>query len=234
MGYTTDFSGEFDFDEPLTPEQVAYLAAFNKTRRMARDEEKVAKMPDPVREADGLPVGFEGSYFVGGDGDYGQDRDDSILDFNEPPGGELTGFIIPTGPQDGGYRKFGLPCPMPEPHVLPWVPGSPVGSNHAPGHGCTYGTWRKKTDLGQPGLWCQWVPSDDGTTLAWDEGEKFYNYIEWLQYLIGHFIKPWGRILSGEVYWQGEESDDFGKIVVRDNEVLVCEGKRTYAPEAKV
>jgi hypothetical protein len=28
---------------------------------------------------------------------------------------------------------------------------------------------------GQPGLWCQWVPTDDGTGIEWDGGEKFYD-----------------------------------------------------------
>jgi len=29
----------------------------------------------------------------------------------------------------------------------------------------------------QPGLWCQWIPSDDGTAIEWDGGEKFYEYV---------------------------------------------------------
>ena len=47
----------------------------------------------------------------------------------------------------------------------------------------------------QPGLWCQWVvtKTQDGTdVIAWDGGEKFYDYVEWLCYLIEHFFKPWG------------------------------------------
>lgn len=43
---------------------------------------------------------------------------------------------------------------------------------------------------GQPGLWCQWVPTDDGRYLEWDGREKFYDSIEWMQYLIDHFLKP--------------------------------------------
>jgi hypothetical protein len=31
----------------------------------------------------------------------------------------------------------------------------------------------------QPGLWCQWIPNEDGTAICWDGGEKFYNSIEW-------------------------------------------------------
>lgn len=37
----------------------------------------------------------------------------------------------------------------------------------------------------QPGLLCQWVPSEDGTVIQWDNGEKFYYYVEWLRYIVG-------------------------------------------------
>jgi len=67
---------------------------------------------------------------------------------------------------------------------------------------------------GQPSLWCQWVVSDDGSTLEWDGGEKFYEYGNWLRYLIEHFFSKWGRTLEGEISWQGEESDDRGVIYV--------------------
>lgn len=72
---------------------------------------------------------------------------------------------------------------------------------------------------GQPGLWCQWVPNEDGTAIVWDGGEKFYFYTEWLQYLIHNFLAPWGYALNGQVEWNGEEPGDQGVIHVRDNEV---------------
>jgi len=72
---------------------------------------------------------------------------------------------------------------------------------------------------GQPGLWCQWVPNEDGSAIVWDEGEKFYNYVDWLDYLIANFLKPWGYRLDGDVEWQGEESDDRGIIHVENNKV---------------
>lgn len=82
----------------------------------------------------------------------------------------------------------------------------------------------------QPGLWCQWVPSEDGSTLEWDGGEKFYNYIEWLKYLVDNFLTPWGYSLCGQVFWEGEEPDDFGiiKIESPSNQVLVAYGKQEY------
>lgn len=72
---------------------------------------------------------------------------------------------------------------------------------------------------GQPGLWCQWTPTNDGAALEWDGGEKFYDYVEWLEYLVAHFLKPWGYAIEGAVQWQGEESDDRGVIYARGDQV---------------
>ncbi len=72
---------------------------------------------------------------------------------------------------------------------------------------------------GQPGLWCQWIPNDDGTAIVWDEGEKFYMYVDWLHYIVTHFLMPWGYTLNGECSWQGDESNDRGVIYVKDNQI---------------
>jgi len=167
MGYTTDFFGEWTVDPPLTPERVAYLKAFAETRRMKRDAAKAENLYDPIRAAVGLPIGRDGGYYVGASGLMGQDRDDSVIDYNYP--------------------------------------------------------------AGQPSLWCQWIPSDDGLTIQWDDGEKFYDYVEWIGYLIDHFLKPWGHKLNGEVEWQGEDSDDRGCIRITDNVVEIGYARVGYA-----
>lgn len=69
----------------MRPEHVAYLNKFSETRRMKRDVTVLAAMPDPLREAVGLPLGTEGEYFVGGLGDLGEECDPSIIDHNVPP-----------------------------------------------------------------------------------------------------------------------------------------------------
>lgn len=79
-----------------------------------------------------------------------------------------------------------------------------------------------------PGLWCKWTVSDDGTELLWDEGEKFYNYVEWLQYLIKNFFDVWGYKLTGEISWYGEDREDMGIIEVADSVVTVKNGKIIY------
>jgi len=69
----------------------------------------------------------------------------------------------------------------------------------------------------QPNIWCQWTPNQDGTSIEWDGGEKFYSYIEWIEYLIVNFLKPWGYTLNGVVSWRGENFQDVGDIIVTDN-----------------
>ena len=70
--------------------------------------------------------------------------------------------------------------------------------------------------LDQPGLWCQWIVNDNGE-LVWNEGEKFYKYIGWLQYLINNFFIPWGYIIDGSIEWHGEDFRDAGIITVVNN-----------------
>ena len=72
----------------------------------------------------------------------------------------------------------------------------------------------------QPGLWCQWIVSEDeANVIEWDGGEKFYYYVEWLEYIIENFLKPWGYVLNGDVEYRGEEWGDTGIISVKDNVV---------------
>lgn len=80
----------------------------------------------------------------------------------------------------------------------------------------------------QPGLWCQWVPSADGSEIMWDGGEKFYHYDAWLEYIIDNFLEPQGYTVNGEAYWYGEDSDDVGKLVVEDNCVEAKYGSVSY------
>jgi hypothetical protein len=75
----------------------------------------------------------------------------------------------------------------------------------------------------QPSLWCHWMPTDDRLHIEWDGGEKFYGYIEWIEYLISKVLAPRGYVVNGDVAWRGEDFDDTGVIEVNDNMV---NGKR--------
>lgn len=170
MGYSTDFYGSVTFNKPITEELKNYINKFGETRRMKRDVEKIKKtFPDWEKNCFNGNLGVDGEYFVGGNGFMGQDRDDSIIDYNYPP----------------------------------------------------------ET---QPGLWCQWMIDDDGN-LVWDGGEKFYEYGEWLTYLIENFLAPSGYVCNGEIEFQGEDMNDFGTIHVKDNVVTVEYGMRIQSLE---
>ena len=133
MGYTTDFDGVFQCSPSLSTAHKDYLVKFSKTRRMKRDAEKTETLPDELRLAVGLPVGYEGAYFVGAN-KY-----------------SCTGYGV-------------------------------TGNNTPP--------------QGQSSLWCDWTPTEDGYGIEWNGAEKFYNCVEWLEYLIEHFLGPWGYVLN--------------------------------------
>lgn len=91
----------------------------------------------------------------------------------------------------------------------------------------------------QPGLWCQWVPTDDGTALVWNGHEKFYEAAEWMQYLMDHFVGYMptaitelreltdvgdflqGHVCNGTISAQGERPSDTWLLEVKDNQVFV-------------
>lgn len=159
MGYTTEFVGGFEFNKPVDPATERFINAFAEKRHMKRDVEKIkAIFANWSNFGFNGDLGRDGEYFVGGLGFFGQDRDDSIIDYNRP-GGEC------------------------------------------------------------PGLWCQWIIENN--MLIWDRSEKFYNYVEWLEYLIKHFFAPQGYVLNGSVRYQGEDPDDCGTITASDNIVTI-------------
>jgi len=157
MGYHTDFSGDgFQTDKPVDEETYQLLHLISSTRRMARDNSKLAEQLGLTLKQVEKKYGVEGEFY--GTDSYSEDK--TIINVNQSP---------------------------------------------AP----------------QPGLWCQWMMDEDKQTIDWDGGEKFYEYEEWLTYLIERILKPRGYKLSGSVYWSGEEDEDTGEIIIKDNVMTV-------------
>lgn len=92
---------------------------------------------------------------------------------------------------------------------------------------------------GQPGLWCHWVPIEDGSALEWNGAEKFYDAEEWMAYVIDHFLTgaagtfrdhpdsagfTFDHVADGVIDAQGEEPGDTWKLVVEGNRVSRSEG----------
>lgn len=96
---------------------------------------------------------------------------------------------------------------------------------------------------GQPGLWCQWIPSDDGGEILWNGGEKFYSSAEWMSYLRSYFIvhraaatlEPGNfsflqnHRMSGLIHAVGEgATDDVWRLKADDEGIFVSAGAWTH------
>ena len=68
--------------------------------------------------------------------------------------------------------------------------------------------------------YCQWVLTKDREGIEWDNNEKFYDYVEWLQHIIDDLLLPNGYTLSGEMKFQGEEKEDNGVLKIINNIVI--------------
>lgn len=92
---------------------------------------------------------------------------------------------------------------------------------------------------GQPGLWCDWTPTDDGSAIRWNGTKKFRNADEWMAYLIDTFLAPdaalsvelrnrvpgryydpafarftFDHVVDGVIDAQGEDFDDRWRLAV--------------------
>ena len=88
MGYSTYFTGELTFNKEVTEELKNYINQFARVRHMRRNNEKIKEIfPDWKDKCFNGNLGNDGEYFVGGTGFAGQDKDDSILNYNYPARG---------------------------------------------------------------------------------------------------------------------------------------------------
>lgn len=87
----------------------------------------------------------------------------------------------------------------------------------------------------QPGLWCKWIHTQDGSKLTWNGYQKFHAPKEWLEYIIVHFfgkepvaklVHPnafsflQGHTLNGIITIQ-DNALEYWFIIVRNNKVFV-------------
>lgn len=141
------FKGRFQFDKTLAFPHLAYLRAFHDCRHVCWSEADIQDAPDPIRVGAGLPIGYQGAYYLGS--------------------------------ADGVWWWFESQIPKPLHHNRP--------------------------PKGVPGLRCDWMTTIDGQGLVWNGVRRFYTYTQWLEYLIEHFLDPWGYKLNGTVERVEEE-----------------------------
>jgi len=199
MGYTTYFTGELKLSKEPTQKQFEFINNFSGCRRMGRNIDELMKQ-------------FNGKYGL------------------PNPKGKTALDIYG---EDGIYctnddNCYGGSNPTIIDHNTP--PGQVLYSSKE--YGDIYKENERRIEAGecQPGLWCQWILEYDADShiLVWNGGEKFYEYTNWLKYLIKHFFEPWGIKLNGEIEWDGEDPEDLGKIVVEDNVVKEKRGRIIY------
>lgn len=195
MGYYTTFHGTLEITPPLQPHHKAYLERWFEMPHYRHDETALAKIPDPQREAVGLPVGPQGAFSV-------------VV--NQP---------------DDHWTRDGI-------SIEPPKVGARAGLRMKDG---------PKTPDGMPNqsTWCPWNVVDDepnATTLQIGEGSgdsrKAYGFQDWLVYCLDKFFVPWGYKVNGAVQWEGEEREDIGEIVAKDNHVTFYDGKIVYEPHS--
>lgn len=89
---------------------------------------------------------------------------------------------------------------------------------------------------GKPGKhpdgYMQWLPTDDLRGLVWDGNEKFYDYVEWMEWLVAR-LAEWGIAGNGAIHWQGEENGDTGVLSVTGSTVIATKNKRGAASPRK-
>lgn len=94
----------------------------------------------------------------------------------------------------------------------------------------------------QPGLWCDFVPNDDGTAVEWNGNEKTYDGDTWIAYLVTRLLAPSAKnylvehshedprlasftcdhVVNGFINAFGENHDDIWSIEVKNNQVSRC------------
>ncbi len=159
---------------------------------------------------------------------------------------EFTGHVTPplNGPEMAYLRQFAATRRMNRRNGPYYLGTGPSGQDHE-NDIVDYNNPSEE----QPGLWCNWVPTDDGCGIQWDGSEKFYDAAEWMRYLIDTFLMSraylevhilsghaarngwhlpagvehftFNHVVAGTIDAQGEDDDDRWQLVVADNEVTV-------------
>jgi hypothetical protein len=215
MGYHTDFAGKFDCYRAEGPELRGFLQTVYEEERAA-----LGPLADWLLEQ-GDPRGPRVARFAAAKAPR-MSQFWSLFALKPEHAAYLTAFSSTRRMKRDARKAEEFPDPV------RLAAGLPVGKEggYFVGGGRPWLQDRDSSVLdynlppwGQPGLWCKWAPDRDGRAIGWNGAEKFYDYIEWLEYLIEHFLGPWGYVLNGQIQWRGENREDRGVIVVSENGV---------------
>lgn len=83
-----------------------------------------------------------------------------------------------------------------------------------------------------PDSYMQWVPTETLDGIVWDGNEKFYNYTEWMQWLV-QWLQARGIDAKGELLWSGEDAGDAGVLTVAGGVATADAGRRKGVASGK-
>jgi len=202
------YRGQIRVYPPLEEAQVAYLARFAETQRVARVPYSVDGLPDVVRfEAGLLTAGMYGDFYVG-------ESDLGMIGRQVPPGHRM---VQPwRGVETEPGSKVYVEC---EGDQL-----TPMGLLSHAGHGCVpledtlFLGYPDDDPARQPSQRCPWTPTADGKAL---EGvENGYKVAEWLIWIHHNLLRRWGyRRIDGVVHgWDPEGCGGEHTLILADKE----------------
>lgn len=213
MGYTTNFSGGLTLSRQLTAIEKEYINLFSETRRMKRNPNVLMEI---YKGEFGLPI-VQTNLLPATEGVITEMVDNGKGEFIVPDRTALEIYGI-----DGAFfAKDDGQCGQSHDRTIidyNLPPGTPERNYDKLSIGQIIDAEDNaiKKNNAQPSLWCNWWINEKDV-LEWNGAEKFYNYIEWLEYLIRNFFQPWGVLLNGKIKWSGEDDEDMGNIFVTNN-----------------
>src|SRR5574344_571405 len=78
----------------------------------------------------------------------------------------------------------------------------------------------RHTDDDYPSIWCDWKVNKLGR-ISWDGNENSYVMDKWIKFIIDNILSKSNIKVNGKVYYTGEDKNDFGIIIVNNNDIEV-------------
>lgn len=75
---------------------------------------------------------------------------------------------------------------------------------------------------------CNWMVSNDGRKLKWNNQSEFIDYEDWLIFIINNYLKPNNIKLNGVISWFGVKNEDMGKIKIINNEIRIYKAVMSF------
>lgn len=198
MGYSTEFYGKIKITPKPKKDVIDFVNGLANSRRVQIDTSKLPAC-DNIKKT----WGVEGEFFCSPN-----QREIATKIFNKK-------FTIEKLKEIATQHKISIPIEkMKKDDLIKYFIDGYFWKNTKP----NYVIDVNKHPSTQPSLWLHWVINEDGY-LEWNGGEKFYEYCEWLKYLIVNIFEPFKYTLNGEIEFKGEYRSDSGIIKVENNKV---------------